>query len=93
PTTLASLLNSLQMGFRTLAIEKKSSEVWQVLGEVKTEYAKFGLSLETIKRHLASATNDIDDAFVRHRAMGRKLKNVEAVETSELSGLIEVDEV
>ena len=93
PTTLASLLNSLQMGFRTLAIEKKSSEVWQVLGEVKTEYAKFGLSLETIKRNLASDTNDLDDAFFRHRAMGRKLKNVEAVETSELSGLIEVDEV
>ena len=83
PATLASLLNSLQMGFRTLAIEKKSSEVWHVLGEVKTEYGKFGAVLDTVKKKLASASNEIDNAFTRHRAMGRKLRDVEAVETAD----------
>ena len=81
PATLASLLNSLQMGFRTLAIEKKSSEVWHVLGEVKTEYGKFGTVLEVVKKKLASASSEIDNAFTRHRAIGRKLRNVEAVES------------
>ncbi len=81
PATLASLLNSLQMGFRTLAIEKKSSEVWHVLGEVKTEYGKFGIVLDSVKKKLSSASNEIDNAFTRHRAMGRKLRDVEAVET------------
>ena len=81
PATLASLLNSLQMGFRTLAIEKKSSEVWHVLGEVKTEYGKFGIVLDSVKKKLSSASNEIDNAFTRHRAMGRKLRSVEAVET------------
>ncbi|MBQ4282034.1 MAG: DNA recombination protein RmuC, partial [Spirochaetales bacterium] len=83
PATLASLLNSLQMGFRTLAIEKKSSEVWHVLGEVKTEYGKFGIVLDSVKKKLSSASNEIDNAFTRHRAMGRKLRNVEAVETDD----------
>ena len=81
PATLASLLNSLQMGFRTLAIEKKSSEVWHVLGEVKTEYAKFGAVLEAVKKKLQYATTEIDNAFTRHRAMGRKLRDVEAIES------------
>ena len=81
PATLASLLNSLQMGVRTLAIEKKSSEVWHVLGEVKTEYGKFGTVLEVVKKKLASASSEIDNAFTRHRAIGRKLRNVEAVES------------
>ena len=81
PATLASLLNSLQMGFKTLAIEKKSSEVWHVLGEVKTEYGKFGTVLEVVKKKLASASSEIDNAFTRHRAIGRKLRNVEAVES------------
>lgn len=83
PATLASLLNSLQMGFRTLAIEKKSSEVWHVLGEVKTEYGKFGIVLDSVKKKLSSASNEIDNAFTRHRAMGRKLRDVEAVETDD----------
>ena len=81
PATLASLLNSLQMGFRTLAIEKKSSEVWHVLGEVKTEYGKFGSVLEAVKKKLTSATNEIDNVYTRHRAIGRKLRGVEAVES------------
>lgn len=80
PATLSSLLNSLQMGFRTLAIERKSSEVWHILGEVKTEYSKFGVVLEAIKKKLALASNEIDNAFTRHRVMGRKLRTVEAVE-------------
>ena len=81
PATLASLLNSLQMGFRTLAIEKKSSEVWRVLGEVKTEYGKFGSVLEAVKKKLQYATTEIENVFTRHRAMGRKLREVEAVES------------
>ena len=81
PATLASLLNSLQMGFRTLAIEKKSSEVWHVLGEVKTEYGKFGIVRDSVKKKLSSASNEIDNAFTRHRAMGRELRAVEALET------------
>lgn len=80
PATLSSLLNSLQMGFRTLAIERKSSEVWHILGEVKTEYSKFGAVLEAVKKKLALASNEIDNAFTRHRVMGRKLKAVEAVD-------------
>ena len=80
PSTLSSLLNSLQMGFRTLAIEKKSAEVWRILGEVKTEYGKFGNVLEAVKKKLASATDEIDNAFTRHRAMGRRLRTVEAVD-------------
>lgn len=91
PATLASLLNSLQMGFRTLAIEKKSSEVWHVLGEVKTEYGKFGTVLEVVKKKLASASSEIDNAFTRHRAIGRKLRNVEAVE-SDMPELTDNDE-
>ena len=81
PATLASLLNSLQMGFRTLAIEKKSAEVWHVLGEVKTEYGKFGAVLEAVKKKLQYASSEIENAFTRHRAMGRKLRDVEAVES------------
>ena len=93
PATLASLLNSLQMGFRTLAIEKKSSEVWRVLGEVKTEYGKFGSVLEAVKKKLQYATSEIDNVFTRHRAMGRKLREVEAVESDvEDVPLIEEDD-
>ena len=93
PATLASLLNSLQMGFRTLAIEKKSSEVWHVLGEVKTEYAKFGTVLEAVKKKLQYASSEIENAFTRHRAMGRKLRDVEAIESDiEDIPLIEEDE-
>ncbi len=91
PTTLASLLNSLQMGFRTLAIEKRSAEVWHVLGEVKTEYGKFGMVLDAVKRKLTLATNEIDNAFTRHRAMERKLRGVEAVEEIEDGGIADSD--
>jgi DNA recombination protein RmuC len=83
PTTLAALLNSLQMGFRTLAIEKRSSEVWELLGLVKTEFGKFGDMLAKTKKKLQEASNTIDKAEVRTRAIERKLRNVEEVPPSE----------
>ena len=79
PTTLAALLNSLRMGFRTLAIEKRSSEVWTVLSAVKTEFAKFGDVLDRVKKQLETATNTIESTGSRTRAMARKLKSVEAL--------------
>jgi DNA recombination protein RmuC len=79
PTTLLATLNSLQMGFRTLALEKRSAEVWEVLGAVKTEFAKFGDVLARTKKKLEEASNTIGDAEQRTRAMSRQLKNVEAL--------------
>lgn len=79
PTTLTAILNSLQMGFRTLAIEKRSSEVWHVLGSVKTEFGKFGDVLAKTKKKLEEATRSIDQAEIRTRAIGRRLNTVEAV--------------
>ncbi|MCD0504852.1 DNA recombination protein RmuC [Bordetella petrii] len=79
PSNLAAMLNSLQMGFRTLAIEQRSSEVWQVLRAVKTEFAKFGDSLANVKKSLESASNKLGQTEVRTRAMLRNLKSVEAL--------------
>jgi DNA recombination protein RmuC len=79
PSTLSALLNSLQMGFRTLALEKRSSEVWQVLGAVKTEFAKFGDVLAATKLTLERAAKNIESAETRSRQMARKLKTVEAL--------------
>jgi DNA recombination protein RmuC len=79
PTTLAAVLNSLQMGFRTLAIQKRSSEVWKVLGAVKTEFGKFGDILDKVKKKLDEAGNVIEDAGTRRRAVERSLKQVEAL--------------
>jgi len=79
PTTLLATLSSLQMGFRTLALEKRSAEVWEVLGAVKTEFGKFGEVLAKTKKKLEEASNTIDAAEVRTRAMTRKLKGVEAL--------------
>ena len=79
PTTLLAMLNSLQMGFRTLALEKRSAEVWQVLGAVKTEFGRFGGVLASLKKQLQTASNTIDDAATRTRAMDRALKSVEAL--------------
>ena len=77
PTTLAALLNSLQMGFRTLAIQKRSSEVWNLLAGVKTEFAKFGDSLSKVKDKLDQAASDMDKVAVRSRAITKKLREVE----------------
>ena len=90
PTTLASLLNSLQMGFRTLAIEKRSAEVWNILGQVKTQFGKFETILDKVQSKLRSASNDVEKVFVRQRAMSRALKGVEAAEES---NLIEYDNI
>lgn len=79
PTTLLATLSSLQMGFRTLALEKRSAEVWQVLGAVKTEFAKFGDVLAKTRKKLAEAASTIDAAEVRTRAMTRQLRAVEAL--------------
>jgi DNA recombination protein RmuC len=77
PTTLAALLNSLQMGFRTLAIQKRSSEVWNLLAGVKTEFAKFGDSLSKVKDKLDQAAGDMEKVAVRSRAITKKLRDVE----------------
>ncbi len=79
PTTLSALLNSLQMGFRTLAIAKRSSEVWKILGAVKNEFGKFGVVLERTRKQLDAARNSIDSAGVRTRAIERKLRDVESL--------------
>ncbi|WRS30134.1 DNA recombination protein RmuC [Actinomycetaceae bacterium MB13-C1-2] len=76
PTTLMSLLNSLQMGFRTLAIEKRTSEVWQALATAKEEFAKYGGVMDKLKRHLQTAQNTVDEVGVRTRAINRSLKAV-----------------
>lgn len=77
PTTMAALLNSLQMGFQTLAIQKKSNEVWTILGAVKAEFAKFGAIIENIQKKLNGASNDLDQLLgVRTRAIDRSLRNV-----------------
>jgi len=77
PTTLAALLNSLQMGFRTLAIQKRSSEVWNLLAVVKSEFGKFGEALSGVKEKLDQAARKIEDVDVRSRAITRKLRDVE----------------
>lgn len=84
PSTLAALLNSLQMGFRTLAIEKRSTEVWKVLGEVKTEFGKFADALGKVQSKLAGAESELDKLVgTRTNAINRKLRNVEALPTNE----------
>jgi DNA recombination protein RmuC len=88
PTTLLAMLSSLQMGFRTLALEKRSSEVWQVLGAVKTEFGKFGDVLARVKSQTETVLKTIDGAQTRSRAMGRALKNVEALSDTQSAALI-----
>jgi DNA recombination protein RmuC len=91
PTTLSALLNSLQMGFRTLAIEKRSSEVWDLLGAVKTEFGQFGTILEKKKKRLDEAVNVIDTAGVRTRAIERKLRNVQELPQEKSKLILEVN--
>jgi DNA recombination protein RmuC len=90
PTTLTALLNSLQMGFRTLAIEKRSSEVWQVLGAVKNEFGKFGVVLEKTRKQLDTVRNSIDSAGIRTRAIERKLRGVETLGGDETQRLLDL---
>ena len=88
PTTLAALLNSLQMGFRSLAIQKRSGEVWTVLGAVKTEFGKFGDVIDKVQKKLLEASNVIDGAAIRTRAIERKLKNVHAATESDAAAVL-----
>jgi DNA recombination protein RmuC len=89
PTTLAALLNSLQMGFRTLAIERRSSEVWNMLGAVRTEFAKFGVVLDKTRKKIQEAGNHIDQAATRSRVIERKLRDVQGLPQGEAEALLE----
>ena len=90
PSTMAAFLNSLQMGFRTLAIQKRSSEVWQILGAVKTEFEKFGDILESSQRKLRQVNDDLDTLIgTRTRAITRKLKDVERLDAPEAGKLLD----
>lgn len=91
PTTLSAILTSLRQGFRTLAIEKRASEVWQVLAAVKTEFGKFGEVLDKVKKHLQSASNTIDDTGKRTRAIERKLRGVESLSAGESEQVLELE--
>jgi len=90
PTTLSALLNSLQMGFRTLAIEKRSSEVWDLLGAVKTEFGKFGTIIEKTRDKLVAATKELDNTGVRTRSIERKLRQVQELPASDSSKILDV---
>lgn len=93
PTTLAAILNSLQMGFRTLAIEKRSSEVWTVLSAVKVEFGKFGDVLDKVKRQIGTVSKSLEDTDVRRRAMDRKLRDVEQLPANQdAAGIIGFDD-
>lgn len=91
PITLWAILNSLQMGFRTLAIQQRSSEVWKVLGSVKTEFGRFGEVLEKVQKKLQSATNEMERAGVRTRAIQKTLREVEEVPPPEARRLLAID--
>jgi len=91
PTTLLAMLGSLQMGFRTLALEKRSSEVWQVLGAVKTEFEKFGGVLAKVKSQTETVLNTLNSAETRSRAMGRALRQVEALPEPQAQALLPSD--
>lgn len=94
PTTLGAILNSLQMGFRTLAIQKRTSEVWSVLGAVKTEFNKFGGMLERVQRNLQTAGNQLEEVMgVRTRAIKRTLKQVEQLPIDESAKILPFDDI
>ena len=92
PTTLTALLNSLQMGFRTLAIQKRSSEVWTVLGTVKTEFEKFGDVLAKAKKQLETVQNSMGAVETRSRAISRKLRGVESLPGAVIAPLLELED-
>ncbi len=88
PTTLWSILSSLQMGFRTLAIQKRSSEVWNLLAAVKTEWTRYGDILDSVQKKIQQASETIDKARVRSRAVGKKLKDVQELPTKDVAALL-----
>lgn len=92
PTTLAALLSSLQMGFRTLAIEKRSSEVWSILSAVKTEFGKFGDVVDKVKKQLGAAASTLEHASTRTRVMERKLREVSELPSTDAADLLGLPE-
>jgi len=90
PTTLAAILSSLRMGFQTLAIERRASEVWRILGAVKTEFGKFGQVLERVQRQLHTASRTLEETGVRSRALERRLRAVEQLPTAEAAEVLEL---
>jgi DNA recombination protein RmuC len=93
PTTLSAILNSLRVGFQTLAIEKRASEVWTVLGAVKTEFGRFGEFLGKVKRHIDAASQTLDSSATRTRAMERKLKAVEQLPADQAQAMLAFEAV
>ncbi len=92
PSTMAALLNSLQMGFKTLAIQKRSGEVWQLLGAVKTEFDKFGQGLSKMQQRLRQTDAELDNLIgVRSRAISRKLRSVQSLDEAAAATLLELD--
>ena len=92
PSTMAALLNSLQMGFKTLAIQKRSNEVWQVLGAVKTEFEKFDKGLAKLQERLRQSDRELDDLIgTRTRAINRKLRAVQSLDDASAAVLLELD--
>jgi hypothetical protein len=90
---MTGLLNSLQMGFRTLAIQKHSSEVWEILGAVKTEFDSFGNVLEATKKRIDQANVELDKLIgVRTRSINRKLRNIEKIDQARASKVLELDD-
>ena len=92
PTTLWAILNSIQMGFRTLAVQKRSGEVWRLLAAVKTEWAKYGDILEKVLKKLREASHSIEDAKRRTNVIGRKLKEVEEMPATETEAILKLDQ-
>ncbi|MBI4230508.1 MAG: DNA recombination protein RmuC [Planctomycetes bacterium] len=90
PTTLGAFLNSLQLGFRTLAIEKRSSEVWKTLGAVKTEFEKFGDAIDKVQKKLQEAASAVDATHTRRHVLERKLRDVEALPESDAATLLDL---
>ena len=88
PTNLMALLNALQMGFRTLALEKRSSEVWQVLGAVKTEFGKFGDVLDRVRNQTQTVLNTLDQAQTRSNVMHKALRQVDALPETQAQALL-----
>ena len=92
PTTLLALLTSLQVGFRSLAIQKRSGEVWRVLGAVKTEFARYGEVMDRVQKRLRQADTEIEAVRVRERAMGRRLREVESLDDGESAAALGLEE-
>lgn len=94
PTTMAALLNSLQMGFKTLAIQKRSGEVWDILGAIKTEFDKFGNVLQNTQQRLEQANKELDNLIgVRTRQIQRKLRSVQSLPETQSINLLETADI